>query len=405
MLRVPRPERPPARGVRRGLLATASVFALLVTPAAAQDDGGDCLTADPLPPTASPAPIRFGITPLLAGSAGVSQIPPEPEDAGAAQDALDDLRPPRRELVLRLNRMFMADGRKGIRRYARLVDRYARAGFRTELQVRYHPPPELEGNMAAWRRYVRTAVRVLGRRPSVTALSITNEANFSVSPNTSDGSYEGVRRAVVQGMVAAHRERRRIGRRDIELGFSFAWRWIPSSDRSFWEEIGERATPEFRRALDYVGLQVYPGLVWPPAPLPGRSAGEEIIEALTLLRDCYMPKAGLSRKVDLWVSENGYATNLGRSTSSQRTDLTSTLGAVHAYSGELGITDYRYFNLRDNRSGGTDLFDAVGVLTDDYGRKPAFNVLRDGIAAYGSRRERGRKIEKRQLLPQNDFSR
>ena len=390
MPRAPRPERRPVRTLRRGLLGAGLVLALLATPAAAQDDGGDCLTADPLPPAAAPVPIRFGITPLLAGSAGVSQIPPEPEDADAAQAALDDLRPPRRELVLRLNRMFMADGREGIRRYARIVDRYARAGFRTELQVRYHPPPELEGDMGAWREYVRTAVRVLGRRPSVTALSITNEANFSVSPNTSDGSYEGVRRAVVEGMVAADRERRRIGRRDIELGFSFAWRWIPSSDRSFWEEIGERATPEFRRAVDYVGLQVYPGLVWPPAPLPGRSAGEEIVEALTLLRDCYMPKAGLGDEVDLWVSENGYATNLGRSADSQRTDLLSTIEAVHAYSGELGITDYRYFNLRDNRSGGADLFDAVGVLTDDYERKPAFGVLRDGIAGHGVRPERTR---------------
>jgi hypothetical protein len=283
--------------------------------------------------------------------------------------------------------MFMADGREGIQRYARIVDRYARAGFRTELQVRYHPPDDLEGDMEAWREYVRTAVRVLGRRPSVTALSITNEANFSVSPNTSDGSYEGVRKAVVQGMVAADRERKRIGRRDIELGFSFAWRWIPSSDRAFWEEIGAMATPEFRKALDYVGLQVYPGLVWPPAPLPGRSAGDEILEALTLLRHCYMPKAGLGPDVDLWVSENGYPTNLGRTEASQRTDLAATLDSVYEYSGTLGISDYRYFNLRDNRSGGTDLFDAVGVLTDGYDRKPAFGTLRDGIADYGTEAE------------------
>ena len=386
MPRAPRPEarRRPARRVGSALVASALACALLAGPAAAQEDGGGCLTTDPPPPTAPPGELRFGITPLLAGSAGVSQIEPEPEDVDAAQAALDELRPPKRELVLRLNRLFMADGREGIRRYARIVDRYARAGFRTELQVRYHPPPELEGDMRAWKQYVRTAVRVLGRRPSVTALSITNEANFSVSPNTSDGSYEGVRRAVVEGTVAADRERRRIGRRDIELGFSFAWRWAPSSDRSFWEEIGQRATPEFRRALDYVGLQVYPGLVWPPAPIPGRSAGDEIAEALTLLRDCYMPKAGLGREVDVWVSENGYATNLGRSTSSQQADLASTLEAVHAYSGELGITDYRYFNLRDNRSAGTDLFDAVGVLTDDYETKPAFGTLRDGIAAHGS---------------------
>jgi hypothetical protein len=353
-------------------------------PPSARAQGGDCLTADP-PPIATPErPIRFGITPLAAGSAGVNQLEPKPEDTGAAIAALRRMRPPGKELVMRLNRMFWADGVAGIRRYARIVDRYARAGFRSELQVRYHPPAGAEGDIAAWRRYVRQATRILGRRPAVSALSITNEANFSVSPNTSDGSYEGVREAVVAGTIAADRELRRIGRRDIELGFSFAWRWLPGSDRSFWEEIGERATPEFRRALDYVGLQVYPGLVWPPAPLPGRSAGEEVAEALTLLRDCYLPIAGIGAETDVWVSENGYPTNLGRSEGYQRTALRSTLDAVVAYSGELGISDYRWFNLRDNNTHGPDLFDAVGLLRDDYSAKPALRTFAAGIARSGT---------------------
>ena len=38
-----------------------------------------------------------------------------------------------------------------------------------------------------------------------------------------------------------------------------------------------------------MGLQIYPGLVYPPVLAPGRSAGDEIVEALTLLRGCYMP--------------------------------------------------------------------------------------------------------------------
>jgi hypothetical protein len=323
---------------------------------------------------------------LYAGSAGASQLEPKPEDPVAARQALRALRPARKQLVLRLNRMFWADGVPGIRRYAEIVDRYAKAGFDSELQVRYHPPEGEEGDMRAWKKYVRQAVRILGKRPSVRALSITNEANFSVSPNTSDGSYEGVRKAIVKGILAADRKLRRIGRRDIELGFSFAWRWTPSSDRAFWEEIGERATPRFRRALDYVGLQIYPGLVFPPIIRPGLTAGDEMIEPLTLMRDCYMPKAGLGDRVDLWVSENGYATNLGRTEESQAENLRTTLKEVHAYSGTLGVTDYRYFNLRDNNSAGPDLFDAVGLLRDDYSRKPAFGVFRRGIDAFGEKR-------------------
>ena len=384
------PVRLPTLSAARRALVSAAVLAgcLLaapVGPALAQGGDDSCLTADPPAPTRPATPVEFGITPLAAGSAGVSQLEPKPVDEAAALAALERLRPPGKQLVMRLNRMFWADGSAGIRRYARIVDRYGRAGLPSELQVRYHPPEGAEGDIDAWTDYVREATRILGRRPSVRALSITNEANFSVSPNTSDGSYEGVREAIVAGTIAAQRELKRIGRRDIELGFSVAWRWLPAEDRSFWEEIGERATPEFRRALDYVGLQVYPGLVWPPAPIPGRSAGEEIAEALTLIRDCYMPKAGLGREVDLWVSENGYATNLGRSEASQKAATASTLDAVADYSGELAITDYRWFNLRDNDSAGPDLFDAVGVLRDDYTEKPAFEVLRSAISSSGAK--------------------
>jgi hypothetical protein len=368
------------------LAVVALAMALPAAASAQTDPGPDCLTVDPPPPGAPPHPLRFGITPLLAGSAGASQLEPKPEKPAAARHALRDLRPEHKQLVLRLNRMFWSDGVPGIRHYAALVDRYAKAGFASELQVRYHPPEGEEGDMRAWKRYVRQAVRILGKRPSVVALSITNEANFAVSPNTSDGSYEGVRLAIVKGILAADRKLRRIGRQDIELGFSFAWRWTPSSDRAFWEEIGERATPRFRRALDYVGLQIYPGLVFPPVIRPGRTAGDEMIEPLTLMRDCYMPKAGLGDDVDLWVSENGYPTNLGRDEPSQAEKLRSTLEDVHAYSGALGISDYRYFNLRDNNSTGPDLFDAVGLLRDDYSRKPAFGVFRRGIAAFGAAR-------------------
>ena len=375
------------RSLQGALLAAVAIATLaFAAPAAGQSGDPNCLTADPPAISAPAEPVRFGITPLTAGSAGVSQLEPKPAIRAAERSALNDLRPQGKQLVLRLNRMFMADGIEGIRRYAKLVDRYARWGFDTELQVRYHPAAEDEGDMAAWRRFVRRAARILGKRESVRALSITNEANFNISPNTSDGSYERVREAVVAGMITADRTLRRHDRRDIELGFSFAWRFAPNSDRAFWEEIGELATPEFRRAVDYVGLQVYPHLVWPPAPRPGVSAGEEVAEALTLLRDCSMPKAGLGDRVDVWVSENGYATNLGRSPELQQAELASTLQSVRDYSGELGISDYRYFNLRDNNSAGPDLFDAVGVLSDDYGRKPAFATLAAGIASFGTER-------------------
>jgi MFS family permease len=373
-----------AAGLVLPVAAALCVAAVAFAPGEAKGAADpDCL-ATPLPAVERPPePLRFGIASLAAGSAGALQTSPKPESRALAIDRLQRLRSPRRNLVLRLNRMFWSEGTAGIHRYARIVDRFAAAGFETELQVRYHPPAGKAGDMDAWRRYVRAAVRILGKRPSVVALSITNEANFDVSPNTSDGSYPGVRLAIVRGILAAQNELRAIGRRDIELGFSFAWRWLPDSDRRFWEQLGRRATPRFRRALDYVGLQIYPGLVVPPAIPPGASAGRETVQALTLMRRCYLPKASIGPRTDLWISENGYVTNLGRTESGQRSALGSTIRDVHRWSGTLGVSDYRYFNLRDNISGGTGLFDSIGLLRDDYSRKPAFATFRRAVRSFG----------------------
>jgi len=348
-------------------------------------EGDQCLTADPPAPTVAPRDLRFGITSRIAGSAGAIQGQAAPEDLDRTTAALVDLRPEGRDLVLRLNRLFWADGEEGIRAFGALIDRYAAAGLTSEVQVRYHPPEGKEGDIDAWEGFVRRAVRELGAREAVVGFSITNEANFPVSPNTSDGAYEGVVDALVRGVAAARDEGLAIGRPDLVLGFNVAWRYAPQSDARFWDDIGAKATPAFRKALDYVGVQVYPGLVWPPAKRPGVSAGEEVIEALTLVRDCYMPKAGLGDGTDLWVSENGYATNSGRSEAAQAAMLDSTVRAVHAFSGELGISDYRYFNLRDNDSDGADLFAAVGLLRDDYAPKPAFAGYRGLIGLFGAR--------------------
>ncbi|MEA2311298.1 MAG: hypothetical protein QOE28_1266 [Solirubrobacteraceae bacterium] len=361
----------------RAALAAVVLTLVFAAPAAAQD----CLSAS-APPVSAPAqPLRFGIAPQAAGSAGAQQGTIAPEDPAKALAALGRLGPPGRDLVVRLNRMFWSDGDAGLARYAGLVDGYARAGYRSELQVRYHPPQGHEGDIAGWLDYVRAAVRMVAPRRSVVELSITNEANLPGSPNTSDGSYAGVVDALVQGVEAARAEADRLGRRDLAIGFTYAYRSSPQGDDTFFEQLAAKGGAAFARAVDHVGLQVYPGVFWPPAT--SDPAGD-VIEALTLLRDCWLPKAGLGRNVALWVTENGYATRGGQGTDAQAADLRATLDAISRYSGTLGITDYRYFNLRDNSSAGPDLFDAVGLLFDDYREKPAFGVLRDAIARTGT---------------------
>ncbi|UJA20808.1 hypothetical protein HJD18_11700 [Thermoleophilia bacterium SCSIO 60948] len=352
-------------------------------PALAQGGGGaDCLTAPVPAPTAAPQRLRFGITPQLAGTVGEGQGSVAPEKPRLRDRALRALEPPDRTLVIRLNRLFMSDGREGIRRFAARARRYARAGYEVESQVRYHPRPRQEGDMRKWTRFVRAATRTLARNRSLFALSITNEVNLPISENTSDGAYERAIPAIVRGVPAADRVLRRMGRTDVELGFTYAYRYTPEADARFWERIGELSTKRFRRGLDHVGLQIYPGLVWPPV-LVTQTVGEATLEALALLRDCYMPKAGLGDRYEIWISENGYATNLGHTEERQAAEVGDTLEKVHALSRTLGVTDFRYFNLRDNESNGTDIFDQVGLLRPDYSRKPAFAVLRDAIRRFG----------------------
>ncbi len=350
--------------------------------ARAQATGGDrCLSPGALPAARPAIPLRFGITPQLAGSAGAAQLPSAPEDDARSLAALQGLQVPDRDLVVRLNRMFSADGAAGIARYAALVDRYAALGLKTELQVRYHPKPEQEGDIAAWRAYVREAVATFAAKPSVVELSITNEANLPLSPNTSDGVYRGAIDALVQGISVAREELDARGRPDVRLGFTYAARYSPDADSAFFRAIGAAATPGFRRGLDHVGLQVYPGLFWPPVTT---DAPGDVVDAINLLRTCWLPQAGIGPEVGIWVSENGYPTRGGVGEPQQEADLTGTLAALSEVSGTLGVSDYRYFNLRDNRSTGTDLFDAVGVLFDDYRPKRAYTALRSAIERYGA---------------------
>jgi hypothetical protein len=358
-----------------GMLAAFVLFA----PGAVHAQGPACLTAGPLPAARPPTALRFGITGQAAGSAGVGQGTVAPEDSGKAFAALDRLKLPRRDLVLRLNRMFQADGDAGIARFAKLTDAYAARGFKVELQVRYHPTGAQNGDIPAYVAYVRKAVQTFAPKPAVVALSITNEPNLVASPNTSDGYFRGNVDALVQGLKAARKEADRLGRPDLQLGFTYAYRFV--ADERFFDEIGKRSDPELQHALDYVGLQAYPGLFYPPVGLS--PAPQAMVDAANLLRTCFFPRAHIGARTKIWVTENGYRSRRGDDPAVQARNLTQTVDALRAQSGTLGISDYRYFNLRDNNSVGADLFDAVGLLYDDYAPKLAFGAYRDAIARDG----------------------
>ena len=335
------------------------------------------------------AALRFGIDPGIAGSAGGVQLPTVPDDPVRDLSAVQALDPPGRAMVVRLNRLFWSDGQAGIDAFQSQVGLYTRAGFQVEIQVRYHPASGEAGDIPAWLAYVRHVVDSFGANPRVVAMTITNEVNLNFSPNTSDGYYTGAEDALIQGIEAAHAEALAKGYRQLRFGFTYAYRFSPQGDAAFFGYLGAHGGAAFERALSFVGIDFYPGTIYPPAMAPGDTYTAELAQAAGVVRDCFAPMAGIPAAVPIWFTENGVPTGVP-SEAQQAAALTELVQAACAYSGTFNITDYRWFNLRDSNSSPPasllgPSFASFGLLRDDYSAKPSFAAYRARISACGAR--------------------
>lgn len=202
------------------------------------------------PPGGGPA-LRFGVGPRLAGEGGTANTtPPVPESFARRDHALAALNG-RRSLFVRLNRLFMSDGDRGIHAFERLADRITAHGIDVELQVRYHPKDADNGNIGKWLAFVRRVVRAFGPNHRVTGLQITNEVNLTFSPNTSDGFYRDSVRALVYGVIAAKRESLRHHYRWQRIGFNDEWRSADYHvDARFWQAVARLGGKQLRRTTD-----------------------------------------------------------------------------------------------------------------------------------------------------------
>src|SRR4051794_31683973 len=321
--------------------------------------------------------LRFGIGPLVqAGQIGPLPGAAVPEQPAKTDAALAQLRPPGGPFVLRLNRLFWSDGEAGIRRYLAIARRFTSRGYLVELQLRYHPSSQQEGDIRAWTRYVRDVVRRFAVNQRVVAIQVTNEVNFTISADSSDGAYDGARQALVDGVIAAKDELRRLNRSgQIAIGFNWAYRLDPATETSFWNGVRDRGGKAFVRALDWVGLDAYPRTVFPPAETSGGER-DGIVNAMSALR-CYARIPGIPPSVPMRIEENGWPTQPpARAYAKQADALRLMVRAVHDFRGTYNVSDYRWFNLRDGDTGSPSLFQHFGLLGDHYGRKPAFAAYR-----------------------------
>ena len=364
------------------LVAAGALLAplLLVAPAGGQGGGGSgpCIgqtDAAAVPQLPGPQ-MRFGITPgVETGQLGSGPAPPRtPEDPAQQIAALERLRPPGAPFVLRLHRFFWSDREAGVQRFLELADRYTSRGFLVELQLRYHPDEQQEGDIPAWLAYVRDVVRRFGRNPRVVAIQVTNEVNLTFSPDSSDGAYRGAREALIQGVIAAKEEAVQQGHRHLEIGFNWAYRTEESNERSFWQSLRDQGGPAFVASVDWVGLDAYPGTFFPPAHLPGEER-DGMVNAMSVLRECFMPIPGFPASVPIHVEENGWPTGPGRTYERQAEVAETLIRAVHDFRGTYNVSDYRWFNLRDGDSSSQNFQTQYGLMRDDYVEKPAFAVF------------------------------
>src|SRR5262249_34186960 len=145
---------------------------------------------------------------------------------------------------------------------------------------------------------------------------------------------------------------------------------------------------EFREAVDFVGHNVYVDVFEEPmelAAIPPR-----VEQVLRDLRARDLPVAGLGPSVPIRITENGWPTGTNpltgavRPAEHQRKVLDTIVRTVHRVAGELNVSHYMLFGLRDADSSKQDPFHQFGILRDDYTPKPADTTFKALVEQLGA---------------------
>lgn len=363
-----RPRAARAAGVRISRWGLATLGAAAIVSAAA---AGVSVS----PAEAAPPPLIFGVYPGgAAGTVGPSG-PIKPEDSAKRLSALEQLRAPGRPFVLHLYASYTApDGWSAAQQVGQQIADYESAGFEIELVLTYRPADGGSStDVQAFASFVRDAVRAFGPSTSFVSLQVTNEANVVNAPNAADGYYVGAKDALIQGVIAAKDEIRGTGFDQVKVGFNWAYA-TGRSERSFWSYLGKRGGPGFIGALDWVGIDAYPGTWGHPLGSGTLSVATKTYmdNALSVLRSSYLPLGHIPATTPLYVTENGYPTGPGRTDAMQVTVMTAAITALSQARGAYNVTNYRWFDLRDADSSSSSFESQYGLMTDDYSPKPAF---------------------------------
>ncbi|MDJ1134543.1 hypothetical protein [Streptomyces iconiensis] len=320
--------------------------------------------------------LLFGVYPGgVAGddTGGLAGGPPdEPARVSAALDRLQGV--PGRPFLVRAYTGFDDTTRLGgPHATATPADawQYAVRGRRLDLVAQYQ---SASGDVDGYCAFVRELVEQYG---AVTdTLQITEEPNVTTVA-TLDGHYPRVREALVSGVYAAKARARELGHGGLRVGFNTTPLFGPAA--SFLAGLTEYGGAEFIRELDYVGLDFFPDVFRPVAAAELTAAVEGLLRHH---REGLLAPAGLGR-LPLHITEHGWPTGPDRPPHRQAEVLDTVVRVVAAHAGELGLSGYTHFALRDADTGEPGLFHRFGLTTDDYTPKPAFETMRVLVGEYG----------------------
>ncbi|WP_067170098.1 hypothetical protein [Microtetraspora niveoalba] len=252
------------------------------------------------------------------------------------------------------------------------VERYAGEGRALDLVAQFQ---SRSGDVAGFTAFVRDLVRRHGHRAAT--LQVTEEPNVEGNP-TLDGYYPNVRRAVVEGVLAAKDEARRQGFGHLKVGFNTTPLFGPSA--GFVAALVEAGGRPFLDALDYVGLDFFPDVFMPVSP---DGLHDAVTGLLALHRAERLTSAGIDPAVPLYITENGWPTGPERTAERQAWVVETIVRSVEACRTTVNVGGYVHFALRDADSSGPSLFHRFGLLADDYTPKPAFATYRKLVAELG----------------------
>ncbi|QPP05912.1 endo-1,4-beta-xylanase [Streptomyces bathyalis] len=250
--------------------------------------------------------------------------------------------------------------------------RYAVRGRRLDLVAQFQ---SADGDVEGYCGFLRELVSQYG---SVTGtLQITEEPNITSNPNL-DGHHPRVRDAIIHGVRAAKTRARELGHTHLRVGFNTTP--LFGEDVSFVADLTRHGGPEFVGDLDYVGLDFFPDVF---RPMAAPDLADAVGGLLRHHRGVALAPAGLGH-LPLHITEHGWPTGPERPPHKQADVVETVVNVIAAHAGQVGLSGYTHFALRDAHSANPGLFHQFGLTTDDYSPKPAFETLRQLIEKFSN---------------------